>query len=120
LIQTVQDFDCFAERGIDRDWARASDRMAPLETAPYYALELTPALINTQGGPRRNKHAQIMATDGQAIKRLYSAGELGSIYSFLYQAGGNIGECFAFGRIAGTNAAHETPWPAVKRTLVSA
>lgn len=120
LIQTVQDFDCFAERGIDRDWARQSDRMAALETAPYYAMELTPALINTQGGPRRNKHAQIMATDGEPIKRLYSAGELGSIYSFLYQAGGNIGECFAFGRIAGANAANETPWQAVKRTLVSA
>ena len=42
--------------------------------------------------------------------RLYSAGELGSIYSYLYQGTGNIGECLAFGRVSGRNAAAETPW----------
>jgi succinate dehydrogenase/fumarate reductase flavoprotein subunit len=48
-----------------------------------------------------------MGVNGKPIPGLYSAGELGSIYSFLYQGGGNIGECFAFGRIAGRNAAHK-------------
>jgi hypothetical protein len=28
----------------------------------------------------------------------------------LYQGTGNIGECLAFGRIAGRNAAAEAPW----------
>ena len=65
--------------------------------------------MNTQGGPRRNKEAQIVDIDDAPIGRLYSAGELGSIYAFLYQGGGNIGECFAFGRIAGRNAAKEAP-----------
>ena len=82
--------------------------MAPLATPPFYAMELTPAFVNTQGGPRRNQNAEVIGVDGDPIQRLYSAGELGSIYSFLYQGGGNIGECFAFGRIAGRNAAHET------------
>jgi predicted oxidoreductase len=83
--------------------------MAPLQAAPYYAMELTPSFVNTQGGPRRNKDAQIIGLDGKPIPRLYSAGELGSIYSFNYNAGGNVGECFAFGRIAGRNAAREAP-----------
>jgi 3-oxosteroid 1-dehydrogenase len=48
--------------------------------------------------------------DGTPIPRLYSAGELGSIYSYLYQGTGNIGECLAFGRISGRNAAAESPW----------
>jgi len=48
--------------------------------------------------------------DGSPIARLYSAGELGSIYSYLYQGTGNIGECLAFGRISGRNAAAEAPW----------
>jgi predicted oxidoreductase len=48
--------------------------------------------------------------DGTPIARLYSAGELGSIYSYLYQGTGNIGECLAFGRVSGRNAAGETPW----------
>ena len=42
-----------------------------------------------------------MRPDGTPIPRLYSAGELGSIYSYLYQGTGNIGECLAFGRIPG-------------------
>ena len=54
--------------------------------------------------------AQIMRPDGSPIARLYSAGELGSIYSYLYQGTGNIGECLAFGRVSGRNAAAETPW----------
>ena len=66
--------------------------------------------LNTQGGPRRNARAQIVRPDGSPIPRLYSAGELGSIYSYLYQGTGNIGECLAFGRIAGRNAAAAQPW----------
>ena len=39
-----------------------------------------------------------------------SAGELGSIYSYLYQGTGNIGECLGFGRIAGRNVAALPQW----------
>ena len=45
--------------------------------------------------------------DGEPIPRLYSAGELGSIYAFLYQGGGNVGERFAFGRVVDRNVARE-------------
>jgi succinate dehydrogenase/fumarate reductase flavoprotein subunit len=111
LEGSVGRFNGFAAKGEDPDWGRKADTMGRLETPPYYAMELTPAFVNTQGGPRRNEHAQVMGLDDQPIGRLYSAGELGSIYSFLYQGGGNIGECFAFGRIAGANAARETSLP---------
>jgi len=106
---TVARFNDAAVQGHDGDWGRSPATLAPLVTPPFYAMELTPALVNTQGGPRRNKEAQVIGIDGAPIARLYSAGELGSIYSFLYQGGGNIGECFAFGRIAGANAAREAP-----------
>lgn len=84
--------------------------LAPIVKAPFYAVELSPSMLNTQGGPRRNEHAQIVRPDDSPIPRLYSAGELGSIYSYLYQGTGNIGECLAFGRIAGRNAAAEQRW----------
>ncbi len=48
-----------------------------------------------------------MHSDNPPIPRLYSAGELGSVWGMLYQGGGNIAECIAFGRIAGANAAAE-------------
>ena len=84
--------------------------LAPIADAPFYAVELSPSMLNTQGGPRRNEKGQIVRPDGMPIPRLYSAGELGSIYSYLYQGTGNIGECLAFGRISGRNAAAETAW----------
>jgi succinate dehydrogenase/fumarate reductase flavoprotein subunit len=109
LEATVQRFNAAAIAGQDVDWGRAADTLAALDSPPFFAMALTPALVNTQGGPRRNKDAQVMGVDGEPIGRLYSAGELGSIYSFLYQGGGNIGECFAFGRIAGEEAASKSP-----------
>ncbi len=104
---SVARFNALAKSGVDADWHREATTLAALETPPYYAMGLTPAFVNTQGGPRRDENAQIVGANGAPIGRLYSAGELGSIYSFLYQGGGNIGECFAFGRIAGRNAARE-------------
>jgi predicted oxidoreductase len=84
--------------------------LSPLDAAPFYAVELSPSMLNTQGGPRRNEKGQIVRPDGTPIPRLYSAGELGSIYSYLYQGTGNIGDCLAFGRISARHAVAEPPW----------
>ena len=84
--------------------------MSPFKEGPYYAVQLSPTMLNTQGGPRRNEKAEILRPDGNPIPRLYSSGELGSIYSNLYQGAGNIGECLAFGRIAGRHVVAQQPW----------
>jgi succinate dehydrogenase/fumarate reductase flavoprotein subunit len=109
LVDTVDRWNRNCAAGHDAEFGR-SLMLAPVGNGPYYAVELSPSMLNTQGGPRRNEHAQIVRPDRTPIARLYSAGELGSIYSYLYQGTGNIGECLAFGRIAGRNAAAETPW----------
>lgn len=109
LSDTVRRWNADAESGRDAEFGRAL-MIAPLKKAPFYAVELSPAMLNTQGGPRRNEKAQILRPDGTPIPRLYSAGELGSIYSYLYQGTGNIGECLAFGRIAARNAVADTSW----------
>jgi succinate dehydrogenase/fumarate reductase flavoprotein subunit len=109
LDETVDRYNGFAMDRHDPDWGRANDRLTPIQSPPFYAMELTPSFVNTQGGPRRDEQARVIAVDGRLIPRLYSAGELGSIYGFLYQGGGNVGECFAFGRIAGAAAAHLCP-----------
>jgi hypothetical protein len=82
---------------------------APIERPPFYGFALYPCLINTQGGPRRDAEARILDAFDQPIPRLYSAGELGSMWGLIYQGSGNIAECFVFGRIAGKNAAREKP-----------
>lgn len=85
---------------------------APLATPPFYAVPQYPTLLNTQGGPRRNDHAQILDVFGEPIPRLYSAGELGSLWGLIYQGAGNNAESLVFGRIAGANAAALENWDA--------
>lgn len=109
LEETVTRWNAHCHAGADHDFGRIK-MLSPIKEAPFYAMEISPSMLNTQGGPRRNARGQIVRPDGSPVPRLYSAGELGSIYSYLYQGTGNIGECLAFGRIAGRNAAAEQPW----------
>jgi hypothetical protein len=109
LAESVRSWNRCCDARHDPDFGRTL-MMEPIAASPYYAVELAPSMLNTQGGPRRNERGQIVRPNGKPIARLYSAGELGSIYSYLYQGTGNIGECLAFGRISGRNAAAEAPW----------
>jgi succinate dehydrogenase/fumarate reductase flavoprotein subunit len=109
LAETVTLWNRYCDARHDLDFGRTL-MMEPIANPPFYAVELAPSMLNTQGGPRRNERGQIVRPDGKPIPRLYSAGELGSIYSYLYQGTGNIGECLAFGRVSGRNAAAEAPW----------
>jgi succinate dehydrogenase/fumarate reductase flavoprotein subunit len=109
LVDTVTRWNRFCDAKQDAEFGRKL-MLEPIVEKPFYAVELSPSMLNTQGGPRRNEKGQIVRPNGTPIPRLYSAGELGSIYSYLYQGTGNIGECLAFGRISGRNAAAETPW----------
>ena len=111
LAETVGRWNRYANEKHDAEFGRTL-MMASIIDKPFYAVELSPSMLNTQGGPRRNERGQIVRPDGTPIARLYSAGELGSIYSYLYQGTGNIGECLAFGRVSGRNAAREAPWDA--------
>jgi hypothetical protein len=91
---------------------KMAGRWPPLSTpCPMFMIfDQTLSMLNTQGGPRRNARGQIVRPASSTMPRIYSAGELGSIYSYLYQGTGNIGECLSFGRISGRNAAAEQPW----------
>lgn len=109
LKQTIEMYNSHCKAGKDADYDRPKEDLRALEP-PFYAIQLWPALINTQGGPRRDKESRVLDPDGKPIPRLYAAGELGSIWGYLYQGACNIGEALVFGRIAGKNAAMEKPW----------
>lgn len=110
LEETVRAYNRHCRAGEDPDFQRPQFTLLPLEDPPYYAVPLWPGGANTMGGPKRNARAQIVRPDNGPIPRLYSAGELGSVWSTLGQAGGATGEAYAFGRIAGGNAAAEKRW----------
>jgi succinate dehydrogenase/fumarate reductase flavoprotein subunit len=104
LQDTLSRYNQHCAAGKDKEFGRDPDTLKPL-TPPYYAIELYPAVLNTQGGAKRDASARVVGADGEPIPRLYSAGEFGSIWGYLYQGATNITECLVFGRIAGRNAA---------------
>jgi succinate dehydrogenase/fumarate reductase flavoprotein subunit len=110
LEKTVAAWNKACAAGNDSEFGRNPQKMAPIRTPPFYAAEFVPAFTNTQGGPRRNGKAQVLDTNRAPIPRLYSAGELGALYSWHYQGGGNILECIVFGSIAGEQASAEKSW----------
>lgn len=105
LKATVEKYNGFCATGEDLQYGRPAEKLVAVAEGPFYALELGPTMLNTQGGPKRNEQAQILDVNGDPIPHLYSAGEMGALFADMYNGGGNLGECVAFGRIAGTNAA---------------
>jgi succinate dehydrogenase/fumarate reductase flavoprotein subunit len=104
LEDTIAKYNEYCRKGQDPDFGRPKQDLLPIET-PYYAIEIWPAIANTQGGPRRDKESRVLDPYGKPIPGLYAAGELGSIWGFIYPGGCNNSECLVFGQIAGRNAA---------------
>lgn len=63
-------------------------------------MELTPCVVATTGGAVRNPKSQVLDWNENVIPHLYTAGELGSYVSNLYQNGTFLNECISSGRAA--------------------
>ncbi|MCL2339472.1 MAG: FAD-binding protein [Actinomycetia bacterium] len=105
FVAAVNSYNAAFSAGKNAEFGRPIDTMAPISTAPFYAVKIAPTYFNTQGGPRRNKFAQVVAINGLPIPGLFSAGEMGSVFADMYNGSGNLGETMVFGRYAGQNAA---------------
>lgn len=77
---------------------------------PFYALDLSYGMLNSQGGPRKTVNGEVLDTKGNTIPRLYAAGEFGAPYPYMYNGGGNVSDAIASGRIAGTHCATLAKW----------
>ncbi len=108
LAKTVGCWNRDCVIGLDSAFGRRPETMMSLAHPPYYAAELYPVVINTQGGPVHDSRQRVIDPFGQPIAGLYAAGELGSVFGHVYMAGGNLAECFVGGRIAGHEAATRT------------
>lgn len=120
LADTVSEYNNFCANGEDPAFNRNPEQMTPINNGPYYAVKLVCGMVNTQGGPRRDIQCQVLDVQGNPIPNLYSAGELGSMYSNNYNGGGNVSECLVTGRVAGANAAtSKSPLPVYSPKAVS-
>jgi succinate dehydrogenase/fumarate reductase flavoprotein subunit len=105
LEETLEQFNSRAEEGSAEPFGRSGKQS--LDTPPIYAIKGYPGTWGTWGGPRIDTNAQVQDTNGESVPGLYAAGNASAgVLKFLYPIGGaSIGDAFAFGRIAGREAA---------------
>jgi len=109
LPAEVSNWNSMVAAGVDTEYGRTTGLTA-ISTPPYYAIQISPGILNTQGGPRRNANGEVLDTNGNPIPRLYEAGELGEVISKLYQCMRNVSMCYAMGRITAQNAVKLMSW----------
>ena len=103
LQATVDAYNEGVAAGAD-EFDRDPETMAAIDTPPYYAVSITPTLVGTTGGAKRDTSSRVLTWDDTPIEGLYEAGELGSYVANLYQNGMFLAECIASGRAAADTA----------------
>ena len=89
----------------DDEFGRLSFASA-LDTAPYYAIKVSPGIHHTMGGVKINTNAEVLTEAGEAIPGLYAAGEVtGGVHGANRLGGNAVADIVVFGRIAAQNAA---------------
>lgn len=77
-----------------------------LANAPFYAIEVTPAVHHTMGGVVIDTKTAVKGQDGETIAGLFAAGEVtGGVHGANRLGGNAISDIVTFGRIAGAQAA---------------
>lgn len=107
LEETFIRYNGFVRNGNDDDFNRnASDMPLELIKAPFYAVEVGPAVHHTMGGIKINADAQVLKNDGSVIEGLFAAGEVtGGVHGANRLGGNAVADITVFGKIAGENAA---------------
>jgi succinate dehydrogenase/fumarate reductase flavoprotein subunit len=85
--------------------------ITPIEP-PYFAMRGYNLMGNTQGGPKRSAHNEVMTVFDEVVPRLYATGEFGTVYAYQYNGGGNLSDAIASGRVAVRHAATLDSWDA--------
>jgi 3-oxosteroid 1-dehydrogenase len=83
--------------------------LGPLDTAPFYAVQVHSGALGTKGGPRTDSDGRVLDLDGRPIVGLYAAGNvMASVMGMTYGgAGGTLGPGMVFGYLAGRHAASQ-------------
>ncbi len=124
LEETVNRWNAHCARGQDPDFGRGASAhdtwwgdpackgtpqatLGPLDTPPFYAVEVRSGALGTKGGPRTNANGQVLNVDGETIPGLYAAGNvMASAMGMTYGgAGGTIAPGMVFGYLSGRHAA---------------
>lgn len=103
LSESINRYNAQQKAGVDEDFGRSATEMTrPLETPPYYAVCVTPAIHHTMGGLSVNTETQVLRADGTPIPGLYAAGEVtGGLHGANRLGGNGVADIVVNGRLAG-------------------
>lgn len=106
LSQTISRYNTQQKAGRDEDFGRIATAMpVSLETPPFYAVRVTPAIHHTMGGLSVNTQTQVLRADGTPIVGLYAAGEVtGGLHGANRLGGNGVADIVVNGRLAGLAA----------------
>jgi hypothetical protein len=121
LRDSAARMNAYAVSGHDPDFGKGGDALSrqngdaahapnpclgPIETPPFYAVEVRPADLGTSLGLRVDAHAQLADGDGRALQGLYACGnDMDSIMGGAYPAPGvTLGPGMTFAYVAALNA----------------
>lgn len=107
LAATVGEYNGYCDAGRDALWAKDSEYLVPLRTAPFYALRFRPLMIDTSGPLRVDDQLRVLDPQARPIPGLFAAGSVvsGWIGSDEYRFGTPLSWAISSGRIAGAAAA---------------
>ncbi|MGC2864489.1 FAD-binding protein [Corynebacterium glutamicum] len=104
LLRTVSRFNDDARTGVDSEFGRGAteqDRhlgdpantpnpcLAPLESGPFYAIELHPGVLGTAGGLQTDLDGEVLGWNGLPLGGLYAAGNCSAtVFKDAYPGGG--------------------------------
>jgi fumarate reductase flavoprotein subunit len=105
LEKTISTYNGYFKAKEDKEFGRRV-LAGEIATAPFYAVEVAPAIHHTMGGIKINTNAEVINNSGNVIEGLFAAGEVtGGVHGGNRIGGNAVADITIFGRIAGKNAA---------------
>jgi succinate dehydrogenase/fumarate reductase flavoprotein subunit len=113
LDETVTRYNANAEKREDPDFRRhevglmSPGAVAPITEPPFYAVEIHPGALGTNGGPQIDRNGQVRRLGGGVVGGLYAAGNTAAnVFGWAYPSGGGtIANGMVFGYLAGKHVA---------------
>lgn len=107
LNETITEWNTAVENQKDAQFGRQTG-MRTLDTAPFYAIHVAPAVHYTMGGIHIDKETHVLDENGNIIPGLFAAGEVaGGLHGNNRVGGNSIAETIVFGRQAGIQSSKD-------------
>jgi succinate dehydrogenase/fumarate reductase flavoprotein subunit len=119
LEATVERYNAHAAEGVDPDFRRhevglmSPGAVKPIVEAPFYAVEIHPGTLGTNGGPQVDRNGQVRKLGGGVVGGLYAAGNTAAnVFGWAYPSGGGtLGNGLVFGFLAGRHVGSQPARP---------